>query len=505
MGFIAKILGKENASVQKTPTHGGWNTMEGFLPGSFGMDWYQRGFSPGHDHRHNPDVAAAISLYKRALMSVPTKHIVRQENGAGVELNLDSPLSQVVNRPNQYMSWAECVGVIVDGLLTKGEFACFVSEADLLGDELDLRTTIHPIHNFQMISAQDGSIFYQIDFHDSHKYLGEYWGTYTDEGKLYIPQRHIVHGRFEVDPRNPLRALPPLHAFANSIGLGSVLRQGQEAFHINKGQPSGIISTDQSLTAEQASRLRERWNEMSQKMRQGETPILSNGLRWQSTSVSANESQVIQLLGFTTKDIAKAFGIPPILLGENSGVTYSNLEQLLYGWRTTGLLSVCQIIEQAFEYTFKLPKNEELVFDIGDLARAEALHQADTLTRLVQNGIIKPNEARARLELAPIPGVADELVSQMQIQPMQQNADIAQRAADREDEIAASKLEIANKKPDLDPNGGMADQLLQRIGTSSTPTGPDTEEQSVAEQLKERLNKQVDIESLDLMLKGVFR
>jgi hypothetical protein len=168
------------------------------------------------------------------------------------------------------------------------------------------------------------------------------------------------------------------------------------------------------------------------------------------------------------------------------------------------LLSVCQIIEQAFEYTFKLPKNEELVFDIGDLARAEALHQADTLTRLVQNGIIKPNEARARLELAPIPGVADELVSQMQIQPMQQNADIAQRAADREDEIAASKLELANKKPDLDPNGGIADQLLQRIGTSSTPTGPDTE-QSVAEQLKERLNKQVDIESLELMLKGVFR
>lgn len=494
MGLMQNVISKITgaSAKEKTPTHGGWNTMEGFFPGFFDMAWYQRGYTPGHEHRHNPDVAAAISLYKRALMSVPTKHIVRQENGAGVELNLDSPLSQVVNRPNQYMSWAECVGVIVDGLLTKGEFACFVTEDDLLGDELDRRTTIHPIHNFQMISAQDGSIFYQVDFHDAHKYLGESWLDWTDgEGRMYIPQRHIVHGRFEVDPRNPLRALPPLHAFANSIGLGSVLRQGQEAFHINKGQPSGIISTDQTLSAEQATRLRERWNEMSQKMRQGETPILSNGLRWQSTSVSANEGQVIQLLGFTTKDIAKAFGIPPIMLGENSGVTYSNLEQLLYGWRTTGLLSVCQIIEQAFEYTFKLPKNEELVFDIGDLARAEALHQADTLTRLVLNGIISPNEARSRLELAPIEGVADNLVSQMQIQPLQQSADLALRAADREDEVAAAKKEQADKKPEQDQSGD---------GNKPDPKDPTQEEDK-----KKPEEKSIDIESLDLMLKGILR
>ena len=490
MGFIAKILGKENnASVEKTIVPGGYDTMEGFLGANFGMDWWQRGFSPGASPKHNPDVAAAISLYKRALMAVPARHIRRNENGAGIELEKGSALADVILRPNQYMSWTEMIGVIIDGMLTKGEFACYVEQ-----DGRGRKTTIHPLHTFQMIAAEDGSIFYQTQFNDAARHLGTDWENYLDtEGRMYIPQRHIVHGRFEVDPRNPLRALPPLHAYANSIGLGSVLRAGQEAFHINKGQPSGVLTTDAALSGEQASRLRERWNEMSQKMRQGETPILSNGLRWQSTSVSANEGQVIQLLGFTTKDIAKAFGIPPVMLGENSGVTYNNLEQLLYGWRTTGLLSVCMNIEMAFEYTFELPKHEEMILDISDLARAESMHQAETLKGLVLNGIMKPNEARARLDLAPIPGVADQLVSQMQVQPMQQNAELEQRRANREEEKVAALKEREDKKPQQDPTGA-GDLPNTSQGEDKKPTEPPPKEEE----------KKVDLDTLSLMLKGIL-
>ncbi len=497
MGLLDKLF-KRDASVNKAGNvpndytgqpngrPGPWDTSEGWFPAYFNPDWFQKGYTPGSRHHHNPDAAAAISLYKRALMAVPTKHIKRNPDGAGIEVDMNSPLSQVVNRPNQYMSWAELVGVMVDGLLTRGEFACYVEEGDLADDDMGTRTTVHPLQNFEMVTAADGGVFYTVNFSEANKHLADYWGDYFIKDRLYIPQRHIVHGRFEVDPQNPLKALAPLHSYANSIGLGSALRQGQEAFHINKGQPSGVITTDQNLTSEQASRLRERWNEMSQRMRQGQTPILSNGLKWQATSVSANESQVIQLLGFTTKDIAKAFGIPPILLGENSGVTYSNLEQLLYGWRTTGLLSVCQVIEQAFEFTFKLEKNDELVFDISDLARAESMHQAETLKGLVQNGIMKPNEARARLDLAPISGVADQLVSQQQIQPLQQNADLAIRTADRQDKEAEAK-KIAAEKPTPAPQ-------------PAEPKAPDA-----AAEPKPNENKSIDLESLDLMLKGVFR
>ena len=482
MGLLDRIKTLVASDKEKTVTMGGWETIEGFFPQSFTPGWFQQGYTPGASKSYNPDVAAAISLYKRALMAVPTKHVKRTLDGAITEVLDSSALSEIIHRPNVYMTWAELVGVIVDGLLTKGEFACFIEE-----DGRGRQSTVHPLHEYQMIAAEDGSIFYQVNFHDSVKYLGPEWSSWTDEnGRIYIPQRYVAHGRFEVDPRNPLRALAPLHAYANSIGLGSVLRAGQEVFHTNKGQPSGVLTTDAALTAEQANRLRDRWNDMSQKMKQGETPILSNGLRWQATSVSANESQVVQLLGFTTKDIAKAFGIPPILLGENSGVTYNNLEQLMYGWRTTGLLSICQIIEQAFEYSYKLPKDEEMMLDISDLARADLMNKAEMLKGLVLNGIMKPNEARARLDLAPVAGVADELVSQAQVQPMQQNADHAQDRNTRENNLADAQVAATDAQ-------AAATDAHATAPTPLTPT-PDQPPKT----------KEIDMDTLNLMLKGVF-
>jgi hypothetical protein len=197
-------------------------------------------------------------------------------------------------------------------------------------------------------------------------------------------------------------------------------------------------------------------------------------------SVSANESQVVQLLSFTTKDIAKAFGIPPIMLGENVGVTYNNLEQLLYGWRTTGLLSVCMIIEMAFEHTFRLQKYDEMVLDIGDLARADVANKADMLKSLVINGIMKPNEARARLYMPPVPGIADELVSQSQIQPMEQSAQIAADANARENDLIDADLAAMSEE-------------------EPAPVTPNEEE------VKEPVKAKIDMEALDLMLKGVFR
>ena len=459
-----------------------YNTLEGGFSSDWApTGWFQTGARPHGRHTHNPDVAAAISLYKRALTACPIKHIVRNKDGAGLETNRESPLSQVLNRPNSYMSTSEFMGVIIDDLLRAGEFACLIEE-----DSRGNKTTVHPLSNFEMVAAEDGSIFYRVQLSEPQRYA-------LENPEIYVPQRNIVHGRYEVDPRNHMKALNPLYAYANSIGLGSILRAGQEAFHNNKGQPSGIISTDQTLTAEQATRLRDRWNEMSQRMKNGETPILSNGLRWQGVSVSANEGQVIQLLSMTTKDIAKAFGIPPILLGENSGVTYSNLEQLIAGWRTTGLLSLCMLIERSFEFAFDLPEHEEMIIDISDLARASALENAGTMTSLVQNGLMTPNEARAKLDLYPLSGVAGELVSQSQIKPMQQTHDLALREADRADKVAAAQMEAsdakliaAQKRPEKDPEGE---------GNIPTPVPhPKDEEQN-----------SIDTEVLSLMLKGILK
>jgi hypothetical protein len=108
------------------------------------------------------------------------------------------------------------------------------------------------------------------------------------------------------------------------------------------------------------------------------------------------------------------------------------------------------------------------------------MNKAEMLKGLVLNGIMKPNEARAKLDLAPVPGVADELVSQSQIQPMEQTAQMAQDANTRENDLADAQVDAAQNPP------------------KETKPKEDDDEDKPAPQ------KSVDMEALQMMLKGVF-
>jgi hypothetical protein len=94
---------------------------------------------------------------------------------------------------------------------------------------------------------------------------------------------------------------------------------------------------------------------------------------------------------------------------------------------------------------------------------------------------MKPNEARAKLDLAPVPGVADELVSQAQVQPMQANADNAMDRNARENDLAQAQIASIEAKP----------------------TEAEAPKEEAEEEIKPQ-QKQIDMDALNLMLKGVF-
>jgi hypothetical protein len=107
------------------------------------------------------------------------------------------------------------------------------------------------------------------------------------------------------------------------------------------------------------------------------------------------------------------------------------------------------------------------------------------LKGLVLNGIMKPNEARARLDLAPVEGIADELVAQAQIKPLQQTADQADDKNIRDNALADAQI---------------AQTEAQAIATEAQAAAP----APAPEEAPPPKTKDIDMESLNLMLKGVF-
>ena len=98
-----------------------------------------------------------------------------------------------------------------------------------------------------------------------------------------VPMRDVLHIRLNTNKQfpRPMMGQSPLEAALADIGLGAAITGQQMRFYQNEARPSAVLSTDLVLDKEQVAHLRDRWDEQSKGMRQGNTPILTAGLKVQ--------------------------------------------------------------------------------------------------------------------------------------------------------------------------------------------------------------------------------
>ena len=111
----------------------------------------------------------------------------------------------------------------------------------------------------------------------------------------------------------------------------------------NAARPSGALVYDQSTTGglspDQFDRLREELNRaFSGNANAGWPMLLEGGLKWQSLSMSPADMDFASLKAAAARDIALAFGVPPMLLGLPGDSTYGNYKEANKAlWRLTVL------------------------------------------------------------------------------------------------------------------------------------------------------------------------
>jgi HK97 family phage portal protein len=109
----------------------------------------------------------------------------------------------------------------------------------------------------------------------------------------------------------------------------------------NAARPSGalVFAADDSggLTAEQFERLKTELQESyAGGGNAGRPMVLEGGLTWQSMALSPAEMDFAELKASAARDIALAFGVPPMLLGLPGDNTYSNYKEANRAlWRLT--------------------------------------------------------------------------------------------------------------------------------------------------------------------------
>ena len=234
---------------------------------------------------------------------------------------------------------------------------------------------------------------------------------------VMIPARDMCHIRLFC-PRHPLVGVSPLVNAAASAVTNASISQHQARFFENMSRPSGILSSEMTLTKEQMLQLRAAWNEQSKDMNTGGVPILGGGLRWQSMSLSNNDAEIVSTFQMTVEDVARAFRVPLPLVNDNRHATYNNVEQLIAHWLSGGLGFILDHVENSIDKFYGLPTTEKVEFETDVLMRTDFQARVDAYSKLCQNGILSVNEGRARMSgLKPVEN-GDKPMVQQQMVPL---------------------------------------------------------------------------------------
>jgi HK97 family phage portal protein len=168
------------------------------------------------------------------------------------------------------------------------------------------------------------------------------------EAKSRLPARDglgrpsVVHLK-AMHPLDDHYGLGSLGAAAGAVAVHNAAARWNKALLDNAARPSGALvyagGEEGALSAEQFARLREEVDaQFSGAENAGRPMLLEGGLRWEAMSLTPADMDFTGLKAAAAREIALAFGVPPMLMGLPGDSTYANYREANRAlWRLTVL------------------------------------------------------------------------------------------------------------------------------------------------------------------------
>ncbi|HEX7777120.1 MAG TPA: phage portal protein [Parvibaculum sp.] len=153
----------------------------------------------------------------------------------------------------------------------------------------------------------------------------------------------ILHMRL-FNPTDDHYGLSPMEAAAFAVDIHNQAGQWNKSLLDNAARPSGALvykggDGNANLTEDQFARLKQELSDNYQGAANAGRPLLlEGGLDWTAMGLSPKDMDFIQAKSAAAREIALAFGVPPMLLGIPGDNTFSNYQEANRTfWRQTVL------------------------------------------------------------------------------------------------------------------------------------------------------------------------
>lgn len=215
---------------------------------------------------------------------------------------------------------------------------------------------------------------------------------------------------------NGIRSMSVIQwAAKQSIGIAMASEEHSARFFSNGMSPSYAIKAPGKMSEEQVARLRQQVAEKAGGTANAHKPlVLTEGLDISNVAMSAVDGQLLESRKFQIIDIARAFGVPPHMIGANEVASSwgSGIEQMTLGYVKFTLSPYLTRWEQEINRKLWTTPKNFVSFDLSGLLRGDDKARADYLRQAIGGsqgpGWMTVNEARHQEYMLPIYG-GDEL------------------------------------------------------------------------------------------------
>jgi HK97 family phage portal protein len=169
-----------------------------------------------------------------------------------------------------------------------------------------------------------------------------------------VPTRVLHLATF--NPTDDYYGLSPIEAAATALDVHNAASSWNKALLDNSARPSGALvyapGDGRNLTEAQFERLKEELSRQFEGARNAGRPmLLDGGLDWKALSLTPKDMDFVQAKSMAAREIALAFGVPPMLLGLPGDNTYSNyVEANRAFYRSTVLPLVGRVAEAMVQW-----------------------------------------------------------------------------------------------------------------------------------------------------------
>ena len=322
----------------------------------------------------------------------------------GDEERVDHPLARLLARPNARQDGASFLESLYAHLLLAGN--AFV-EAVAIGDDIRELHVLRP-DRMKVIPGGDG-------WPEAFEYAANGRSVRFDQRAVEIGPGEtawvppILHLTF-FHPLDDHYGLAPVEAAAIALDIHNAAARWTKSLLDNSARPSGALvysGPDGAVLSEQQfDRLKRELEDTYQgAVNAGRPLLLEGGLDWKPMSMSPKDMDFLQAKHAAAREIALAFGVPPMLLGIPGDNTFANYQEANRAlWRQT-VLPLAQRVTAAMAQWLAPQFGENLRVAIdGDRIEALSADRAALWRRVTDAPFLTVNERREAVGYGPIEG-----------------------------------------------------------------------------------------------------